>query len=49
MKKQAYLSDVIRLLTVDQIKLSALNPSAYMTKTHIALHYIALRKLGELK
>jgi hypothetical protein len=49
MKKQNYLSDVIRLLTVDQIKLSVSNPSPYMTKTHIALHYIALRKLGASK
>jgi hypothetical protein len=46
--KQKYLSDLIRLLSVDQIKLSASQPSAYMTSTHIKLHYVALRKLGEL-
>ena len=45
MKKQKYLAAIIGLLTIDEIKRSAANPSAHMTATHIKLHYIALRKL----
>lgn len=48
MSKQKYLSNLMRLLTVDEIKLSASKPSAYMTSTHIKLHFIALRRLGSL-
>ena len=44
-----YVSALIRLLNVDQIKASALNPNAYMTKTDILLHYVALRRIGGLK
>lgn len=45
MTKQKYLSALISLLTVDEIKLSARYPSAYMTPMHIKLHHIALRRL----
>lgn len=45
MTKQKYLAAIIGLLTVDEIKRSAANPSAHMTPIHIKLHYIALRKL----
>lgn len=48
MNRAKYLSKLIELLTVDQIKLSAENPTPYMSKTHIALHYVALRRLGVL-
>lgn len=46
MTRQKYLSAILGLLTVDEIKRSAANPSAYMTQTHIKLHFIALRRLG---
>jgi hypothetical protein len=46
MKRADYLRSLITLLTVDEIKKSAANPSAYMTDTHVKLHHIALRKLG---
>jgi len=49
MKKQQYIQDLIRLFTPEQIKLSAANPSAYMSQTHIRLHYVALRRLGVLQ
>jgi hypothetical protein len=45
MTRQKYLAALIGLLTVDEIKRSAANPSAYMTATHVKLHYIALRRL----
>jgi hypothetical protein len=48
MNKQKYLSDLIRLLSIDEIKLSVSKPSKGMTSTHIKLHYVALRRLGEL-
>lgn len=47
MTRSKYLSLLVQLMSVDQIKLSASNPTPYMSKTHIALHYIALRRLGE--
>jgi hypothetical protein len=46
MTRSQYLSALMRLLSVDEIKGSAANPSAYMSKTHILLHYVALRRLG---
>ena len=46
MKRAEYLSALMRLLTVDEIKGSAASPSAYMSKTHVLLHYVALRRLG---
>lgn len=46
MTKSEYLSALMRLLTVDEIKRSAQSPSAYMTRTHVLLHYVALRRLG---
>jgi hypothetical protein len=45
-KRTQYLIAVMRLLTVPEILLSARNPSAYMTRTHVMLHYVALRRLG---
>jgi hypothetical protein len=46
MKRQEYLSALMRLMRPDEIKRSAAQPSAYMTRTHILLHYVALRRLG---
>lgn len=46
MTRQKYLAAILGLLTVDEIKRSAANPSAYMTQTHVKLHFIALRRLG---
>jgi hypothetical protein len=48
MRKQKYLTALIQLLTVDEIKQSAQNPSTYMTPLHVKLHYVALRRLGHL-
>jgi hypothetical protein len=44
--RSKYLASLLRLMTVNEIALSARDPSPYMTKTHIALHYVALRRLG---
>jgi hypothetical protein len=46
MTRKEYLGCVMRLLTAEQIILSASNPTKYMTKTHILLHFVALRRLG---
>lgn len=46
MTRSKYLAALLGLLTVDEIKQSAANPTAYMSKTHVALHYVALRRLG---
>ena len=46
MKRSEYLKALFRLMTVSEIALSARDPSPYMTKNHILLHYVALRKLG---
>jgi hypothetical protein len=46
MTRQKYLTALISLLTVDEIKRSAAQPSAYMTQTHVKLHFVALRRLG---
>jgi hypothetical protein len=48
MTRQKYLSALLSLLTVDEIKRSAAQPSAYMTQTHVKLHFVALRRLGAL-
>ena len=48
MKRSKYLCALLHLLTVDEIKLSAAQPSAYMTRTHILLHYVALKRLGAM-
>jgi len=48
MTRSEYLSHIMRLMTVDEIKRSAENPTAYMSKTHIALHYVAMRRLGAI-
>lgn len=49
MTRSKYLSLLLSLLTSDQIKLSASHPTPFMSKTHIALHYVALRRLGCIK
>lgn len=46
MTRSAYLSHLMRLLTPAEIRASAENPTPYMTRSHIALHYVALRRLG---
>jgi hypothetical protein len=46
MTRSKYLSHLMSLLTADQIKLSASKPTKYMSKTHILLHYVALKRLG---
>ena len=46
MKRTQYLIAVMQLLTISEILQSARNPSAYMTRTHVMLHYVALRRLG---
>jgi ethanolamine utilization cobalamin adenosyltransferase len=47
MKRRQYLNDVIRLCkNAAEIKRSAENPSKYMTRTHVLLHYVALKRLG---
>ena len=45
-KRSQYLSDLVRLLSVEEIKLSAQHPSACMTRTQVLLHYVALRRLA---
>ena len=48
MTKREYLECVLRLLTPEQIRLSAASPTKHMRAVHIKLHYIALRRLGAL-
>jgi hypothetical protein len=48
MTKREYLACLLRLLTPEQIVLSAANPTAYMSRTHVLLHYVALRRLGAI-
>lgn len=48
MSKKEYLACVLRLLTPEQIRLSAENPTPYMRPIHIKLHYVALRRLGAI-
>lgn len=48
MSKREYLDCVLRLLTPEQILLSASNPTPYMRPIHIKLHYVALRRLGAI-
>lgn len=45
MTRRTYLNNLLRLMTTDEIRRSAANPNAYMTRTHVLLHYIALKKL----
>jgi ethanolamine utilization cobalamin adenosyltransferase len=46
MQRRQYLDAVLRLFTPDEIRRSAENPSKYMTRTHVLLHYAALKRLG---
>ena len=48
MSRQKYLAALLGLLTVEEIRASAAQPSAYMTRTHVLLHHVALRRLGAL-
>ena len=47
-KKRAYLDECMRL-PVSWLRESAENPSPYMTKIHVKLHYIAIRIKGHSK
>jgi hypothetical protein len=47
-KKQTYVQALMRQ-PVAWIKASAATPNGRMTRTHILLHYVALRRMGELK
>lgn len=46
MRRAKYLAALLGLMTADEIRRSMEQPSKYMTRTHIALHAIALRRLG---
>ena len=46
MKKSEYLSTLLRIMKPEEIIKSAQNPTQYMSKTHVLLHYVALRRLG---
>jgi len=48
MTRSKYLCAVMSLLTVQEIRDSARAPSVAMTRTHVLLHYVALRRMGEL-
>lgn len=48
MSKREYLACVMRLMTIEQIKLSAASPTPYMRPIHIKLHYVALRRMGAI-
>lgn len=49
MTRRQYMNAVLRLFkTPDKIRRSAENPSKYMTRTHVLLHYVALKQLGAL-
>jgi hypothetical protein len=48
MKRRQYLDAVLRLYkTPDEIRRSAENPSSRMTRTHVLLHYAALKRLRD--
>jgi hypothetical protein len=47
-KKSQYLSDLLRLMTPAEIRASAASPTRYMSRTHVLLHYVALRRLGAI-
>ena len=47
-KKHQYLDALLRLMTPAEIRASAANPTRYMTRTHVLLHYVALRRLGAI-
>jgi len=46
-RKRQYLHLCLRL-PVDWLLASAANPSPYMTRTHVAIARIALRRLGAI-
>ena len=48
MTRSKYLSAVMSLLTIEEIRRSAASPSVGMTKTHVLLHYLALRRLNQI-
>jgi hypothetical protein len=47
MKKQTYVQALMRQ-PVAWIKASAATPNGHMTPMHILLHYVALRRMGEI-
>ena len=47
MTRRQYLHALLRLMKPDEIRRSAQNPTAYMSRTHVLLHYVALRQLQE--
>lgn len=49
MTRREYLNHLLRLMPPDEIRRSAENPSAYMSRTHVLLHYVALRQLSNYK
>jgi len=44
--KQAYLAKLLELMTPAEIALSMSYPTEHMSKIHILLHGVALRRLG---
>jgi hypothetical protein len=48
MKRSEYVSHLIRLMPASSIAWSAKHPNSYMSKTHVLLHYVALRQLGDI-
>lgn len=47
-KKHQYLDALLRLMTLAEIRASAASPTRYMSRTHVLLHYAALRRLGAI-
>jgi hypothetical protein len=48
MKRSEYVNHLIRLMPASTIAWSAKHPNKYMSKTHVLLHYVALRQLGDI-
>ena len=48
MKRSEYVSYLIRLMPASTIAWSAKHPSKGMSKTHVLLHLVALRHLGDV-
>lgn len=50
MTRREYVNNLIRLCKNNPTEIiwSAKNPNQYMTRTHVLLHYVALKQLGAL-
>ena len=48
MKRSEYVNHLIKLMPASSSAWSAKHPSNYMSKTHVLLHYVALRQLGDI-